>query len=121
MGNLQAGIDYKLHPDVVPHPNQKSKWDPNYGFESPRKEKVMIATEEEMHSAKIALEDRDFCAHHLIDYKKCYHDKFPFVNRCHHEKHVYLNCRYAEFVDTIKDYERERRLMERQKRIAASS
>ncbi|KAF6198531.1 hypothetical protein GE061_008279 [Apolygus lucorum] len=96
MGNIQAGIDYKMHPDVVPKPDHKSNWDPNYGFSSKREEKVMIATEEELHSAKISLQDRDYCAHKLLDYRKCYRENFPWIMNCGHEKHTYLNCEYDD-------------------------
>lgn len=56
----------------------------------------MIATQAEMESAKIPLQDRDYCAHKLIDYRACRADVFPFVYKCHHEKHDYLNCEYEE-------------------------
>lgn len=58
---------------------------------------VMVATEDEMKSVGLPLEARDFCAHHLIDYQVCRMDKFPWVFRCAHEKHQYLNCEYEEY------------------------
>lgn len=60
--------------------------------------KVMIATEEEMVSAKLLLEERDFCAHKLIEYKACRSDTFPWIYKCTPEKHEYLNCQYEEWV-----------------------
>lgn len=59
--------------------------------------KVMIATEEEMYAAKIPLKNRDYCAHYLLKFQKCRKDKFPWVYRCHHEKHEYLHCLYEEY------------------------
>jgi NADH dehydrogenase (ubiquinone) 1 beta subcomplex subunit 7 len=56
----------------------------------------MIATEEEMQSAKLALEDRDYCAHILLKYRACRADKAPWYWRCAHEKHEYLQCEYEE-------------------------
>lgn len=56
----------------------------------------MIATEEEMESAKIDLKDRDYCAHKLIEYRGCKRDNFPWVVNCHHAKHEYLNCKHEE-------------------------
>nr|CAI5868181.1 unnamed protein product [Callosobruchus analis] len=56
----------------------------------------MIATEEEMRSAMIPLEDRDYCAHHLLKYRGCRKEYWPWVYKCHHEKHAYLNCKYDE-------------------------
>jgi NADH dehydrogenase (ubiquinone) 1 beta subcomplex subunit 7 len=56
----------------------------------------MIATEEEMQSAKLALEDRDYCAHMLLKYRSCRADKAPWLWRCAHEKHQFLQCEYEE-------------------------
>ncbi|CAH1395689.1 unnamed protein product [Nezara viridula] len=117
MGNISTGINYKLHPDEVPAFNQASKFDPNFGFPNGRKEKVMKATEDEMYSAKIPLDKRDYCAHLLLDFLACRSKNYPLVVKCHHEKHHYLECEYKENVDRAKDYEREKRLMEREKRI----
>jgi hypothetical protein len=57
---------------------------------------VMIATEEEMESAKLPLADRDFCAHLLLKYRACRADKAPWLWQCGHEKHEYLQCEYEE-------------------------
>lgn len=56
----------------------------------------MIATREQMESAKVPIEDRDYCAHKLINYRSCRADVFPFVYKCHHEKHDFLTCEYEE-------------------------
>lgn len=56
----------------------------------------MIATEEEMRSAKIPLEDRDYCAHLLLKFRDCRKANWPFAAKCHHEKHEYLDCQYDE-------------------------
>lgn len=57
---------------------------------------VMIATEAEMQAAKIPLEDRDYCAHKLIDYKQCRQEVWPWTYQCAHEKHAYLTCKFDE-------------------------
>lgn len=57
---------------------------------------VMIATKEEMVSAKLPLADRDYCAHKLLEYRACRSDVFPFLYKCHHERHEYLTCEYEE-------------------------
>ncbi|KAJ6642239.1 NADH dehydrogenase [ubiquinone] 1 beta subcomplex subunit 7 [Pseudolycoriella hygida] len=100
-----------------PHCMNEPSFDPNFGFPNGRKERVMIATEEEMISAKIPLEERDYCAHKLLDYRACRADVFPFVYKCHHAKHDYLTCQYEDYVIRMKELERERRLYERQNRI----
>lgn len=56
----------------------------------------MMVTEEEMISAKLTAEERDFCAHKLIEYKQCRHDVWPWVYKCHPEKHAYMHCEYEE-------------------------
>ncbi|KAK7070480.1 NADH dehydrogenase 1 beta subcomplex subunit 7 ndufb7, partial [Halocaridina rubra] len=56
----------------------------------------MIATKEEMESAKLPLEDRDYCAHYLIKHMTCRKEVFPLVYKCAHEKHEFLNCQYEE-------------------------
>lgn len=56
----------------------------------------MIATEEEMVSAKLPLEERDYCAHTKIDYLRCIADVWPFPYKCAHEKHAQAICQYEE-------------------------
>lgn len=57
---------------------------------------VMVATVAEMESAKLSAEERDYCAHHLLNYRACRREEWPWVYRCHHEKHEYLTCEYEE-------------------------
>lgn len=108
---------------------------------------VMIATEEEMISAKLPLEERDYCAHLKIKYLACRADVWPLAYKCHHEKHAVLNCSYEEWVNfnstmtfsicmlfqsywfqclshsnfsfiiRMKEFEREKRLMAREERL----
>ncbi|XP_037937806.1 NADH dehydrogenase [ubiquinone] 1 beta subcomplex subunit 7 [Teleopsis dalmanni] len=117
MGNAIARY---RNPDVTPGPDCEITFDPLLGLAN-RKERVMIATEEQMRSAKLAPEDRDYCAHKLLEYRSCRADTFPFVYKCAHEKHEYLTCEYEDYVLRLKEYERERRLLERQKRINAQA
>lgn len=56
----------------------------------------MIATVEEMESAKIPLEERDFCAHKKIEFLACRNDVWPWAYKCHDEKHAVLHCLYEE-------------------------
>lgn len=114
---MGSGFSLRYRPEVTPDPLKPSAFDPSYGFQQPRKERgssiflklmyrlvffflfiflVMIATEEEMVSAKLLLDERDFCAHKLIDYKACRADVWPWVYKCAPEKHEYLNCQYEE-------------------------
>ncbi|XP_045474736.1 NADH dehydrogenase [ubiquinone] 1 beta subcomplex subunit 7 [Harmonia axyridis] len=106
-----SGIDRYKNPDVVPDPTKEPSFDPQLGFENKRKERVMIATEEEMISAKVPLKRRDYCTHLLIDFYTCRRNNWPLVYKCAHEKHEYLNCQYEDYVIRMKEYERERRLL----------
>lgn len=115
---MGSGFSLKYNPDVNPNPEKESAFNPNMGFANPRKERgisfkfflssigfiqvifvyilVMIATEEEMISAKLLPEERDYCAHKLIAYKACRADVWPWAYKCSWEKHDFLNCQYDE-------------------------
>merc|ERR550539_1074903 len=93
-------------------------FDPMFGFENGRKERVMVATKEEMDAANLAYSERGFCAHYKIELKSCYEREKPLDYRCSHEKHAYLNCQYEDYIIRAKEFERERRLRMRQQRIA---
>lgn len=58
----------------------------------------MIATQEEMEAARLKLEQRDYCAHHLIAWKICRKEYFPMNYKCKHEKHIYDLCEFDEYV-----------------------
>ncbi|KAG5881793.1 hypothetical protein JTB14_037090 [Gonioctena quinquepunctata] len=121
MGHIpESGFKLYFHPEVTPSPLEEPTFDPLLGFESGRQERVMIATEEEMRSAKLPLEDRDYCAHLNLKFRACRRDNFPWVVNCEHEKHAFLNCKYEDFLIRMKEYEREKRLrIQQQKEIAA--
>ena len=57
---------------------------------------VMIATKEEMDAVNLEKDARDFCAHKLIDYRRCRDENSPWFYKCAHEKHVYIDCQYDE-------------------------
>ncbi|GAB6029042.1 hypothetical protein CHUAL_004828 [Chamberlinius hualienensis] len=95
--------------------------DPLYGFANGRKERVMIATEEEMRSAKLTKMQRDYCAHKLIDFHSCRRDHFPWGYKCHHQLHAYEECQYEDYILRLKEFEREKRLKAREERKAAKA
>ncbi|EAA04597.3 NADH dehydrogenase [ubiquinone] 1 beta subcomplex subunit 7 isoform X2 [Anopheles arabiensis] len=108
---------YLTNPKGTPLPLTEPSFDPNLGFPHGRKERVMIATEEEMEAAKLPLEARDYCAHKLIQYRACRSDVWPWAYKCAHEKHEYLNCEYDDYILRLKEYEREKRLLQRKLRL----
>ncbi|CAN2391275.1 NADH dehydrogenase (ubiquinone) 1 beta subcomplex, partial [Pristimantis euphronides] len=82
-------------------------------------ERVMVATQEQMNLAQLPLKQRDYCAHFLIKYMKCKRDMWPNLFCCKHERHEWEYCQQEEgvyYVQRMKQYERERRLLERQQR-----
>jgi NADH dehydrogenase (ubiquinone) 1 beta subcomplex subunit 7 len=113
MGN---GIALAHKPEVTPPPYCKPNFDPLLGFENGRKQRgkefsvakmssalhfvylflEMLVSEEEMVSAKLPLEQRDYCAHLAIKLLQCRREVWPWAWKCQPEKHEYLNCQYAE-------------------------
>lgn len=115
MGNA---INRALNPDTFPAANCVTTFDPLLGAPN-RKLRTVNATEEEMYAAKIPLADRDYCVDKLLAYRGCYNREFPWIVKCSHERHAYEHCEYEDYVLRMKEFERERRLLERQKRIGA--
>merc|ERR1712071_652017 len=68
--------------------------------------KFETATQEEMESAKIPIEFRDYCAGALLKYLGCRADEFPMVYKCHHQKHNYMHCQFEDYVIRMKEFER---------------
>ena len=57
---------------------------------------VMVAKQKEMESAGLWLQERDYCAHLVIDYKKCMRYNMPCFWRCKHAKHAWMECERQE-------------------------
>ncbi|XP_017771830.1 PREDICTED: NADH dehydrogenase [ubiquinone] 1 beta subcomplex subunit 7-like [Nicrophorus vespilloides] len=122
MGNgVSNGLNLYLHPEITPDPLKEPKNNPLEGFDKLRKERTVKATKAEMESAKIPLQNRDYCVDELLRFKACRKDVWPFAVQCEHEKHAYLNCQYEDYVIRMKEYERERRLMERSAALNAAA
>ncbi|XP_051558733.1 NADH dehydrogenase [ubiquinone] 1 beta subcomplex subunit 7-like [Myxocyprinus asiaticus] len=107
---------YITEPDTTPDPKKTSDYDPKLGF-TERHERVMVATQEQMNMAMLPVEQRDYCAHHLLKLMKCKRDNFPNFLACKHERHDWDYCQHQDYVMRMKEYERERRLNLRKKRI----
>ncbi|XP_058146513.1 NADH dehydrogenase [ubiquinone] 1 beta subcomplex subunit 7 [Dasypus novemcinctus] len=100
---------------VEPDPLQTPTFPPDYGLPG-RKERVMVATQQEMVDAQLMLNQRDYCAHHLIQLLKCKRDHFPNFLACKHQEHEWHHCEHLDYVQRMKEFERERRLLQRKKR-----
>ncbi|CAH0627218.1 unnamed protein product [Chrysodeixis includens] len=92
-------------------------FDPQAGFDYERQPRVMKAREADLISAKIPPKHRDYCAHYLLEYQSCRYKNMPLLYKCAHEKHHYLTCEKDDYVMRMKEFERERRLRLREKRI----
>lgn len=57
---------------------------------------VMVATQEQMNLAMLPVEQRDYCAHHLLKLMKCKRDNFPNFLACKHERHDWDYCEHQE-------------------------
>ncbi|XP_008187501.1 NADH dehydrogenase [ubiquinone] 1 beta subcomplex subunit 7 isoform X1 [Acyrthosiphon pisum] len=104
-------------PETTPLRDKPSQFEPHFGFSTERREKKMIASLAEMESAKVPLDARDFCAHMLLNLRGCIRDNFPFNHHCHHEREEYYECQYHDYLDRMKDYEREKRLLHRRHQL----
>ncbi|PVD23549.1 hypothetical protein C0Q70_16821 [Pomacea canaliculata] len=116
MGNMMYA--YVTHPDTAPDIKNPPTFNPLLGFPNGRKERTIEATREELDRAAVPLDKRDYCVDFYLKYLRCREQAFPFVkSSCHHEWHEYDVCQYEDFVLRMKEYEREKRLKERAKRI----
>ncbi|XP_023677730.1 NADH dehydrogenase [ubiquinone] 1 beta subcomplex subunit 7 [Paramormyrops kingsleyae] len=107
---------YITERDTEPDPLKPPSFDPQFGF-GERKEREMVATQEQMNLAQLPTVQRDYCAHHLIKLMKCKRDNWPNFLACQHERHDWDYCEHQDYVMRMKEYERERRLLKRKKRL----
>ncbi|CAD5125239.1 DgyrCDS13481 [Dimorphilus gyrociliatus] len=117
MGHMYSA--YVKSPDTAPDYNKPPTFEANYGFENGREVRKNYATKEELQAANIKPHFRDYCAHLLLPFYKCRNDNWPWVVNCKPELHAWEHCQYEDFVLRMKEYERERRLLERAKRKRA--
>merc|ERR1719427_957719 len=108
---------YITETETEPDPAKPHEFKPEFGFEEPRQEREMVATQEQMNRAMMNVEQRDYCAHHLLKLMKCKRDYFPNFMACQDERHAWDNCEHEDYVMRMKEYERERRLQLRKKRL----
>jgi len=109
---------YWRKPDEMPDMRAGPSFDTQIGFgENGRKERVSLTTEAEMNAANLEPSQRDYCAHKLIPLLQCKRENFPFVQwYCHEFKSAYDHCQHDDYIMRMKEFERERRLLERAKR-----
>ena len=57
---------------------------------------VMKATLEEMEAVGLKESERDYCAHHLIEFYTCRRQKFPWIAGCKDILHGWHHCQNEE-------------------------
>ena len=97
--------------------DDKPTFDEKAGFLYKRSKREMVACNEHLISARIPVKYRDYCAHYLLDYQVCRYKHMPLLYKCHKERHAYLSCEKDDYILRMKEFERERRLREREIRI----
>ncbi|KAJ8373201.1 hypothetical protein AAFF_G00270340 [Aldrovandia affinis] len=107
---------YVTESDTEPDPRKPPTFEPEFGFEE-RTEREMVATQQQLNDAMVPVLQRDYCAHHLLKLMKCKRDNWPNFLACKHERHDWDYCQHQDYVMRMKEFERERRLMMRKKRI----
>ncbi|XP_033738399.1 NADH dehydrogenase [ubiquinone] 1 beta subcomplex subunit 7-like [Pecten maximus] len=110
---MTIGYNEWKEPDLHPNRHKSPTFDPNYGFPNGRKEREPTLSYDEMVAHKVPEEYRDYCAHYYVDMARCYRKVLPFNYRCSHEKHHWDQCQYEEMISRMKEYEREKRLIQR--------
>ncbi|XP_039145878.1 NADH dehydrogenase [ubiquinone] 1 beta subcomplex subunit 7 [Dioscorea cayenensis subsp. rotundata] len=78
--------------------------------------KPMIATQEEMMEAKLAIPNRDQCAHLLIPLNKCRVAEFYLPWKCEPERHAYEKCEYELVMERMLQMQKIRELEEKKKK-----
>ncbi|VDL96391.1 unnamed protein product [Schistocephalus solidus] len=108
-------------PASMPNFTKPPTHDPLMGFEYGRKERKSLVTEEEMIAAGLTSKERDYCAPVLIAWRKCKAERTVFYPLfCLHFRHAYLECQTKDQIMRMKEYERELRLMQRERAVATA-
>ncbi|RCN31719.1 NADH-ubiquinone oxidoreductase B18 subunit [Ancylostoma caninum] len=111
---LSVSIEGTTQPEIAPRVDRPPTFDPQAGFEKPRKPREMKVSWEEMDQYKLKPGQRDYCAHLLIPLIKCQRANAPFAGHlCDSERSAWDKCEYDDYIMRIKEFERERRLLMR--------
>ncbi|XP_012939499.1 NADH dehydrogenase [ubiquinone] 1 beta subcomplex subunit 7 [Aplysia californica] len=117
MGNMW--YSYVTNPDTAPDFKSPPTFDPLIGFPEGRQERTIKATREELDRANVPLKNRDYCVDYFLELMKCRQEHFPrILKHCAKQTHEWEHCQIEDTVLRVKEWEREKRLKERAKRIA---
>ncbi|ESO88346.1 hypothetical protein LOTGIDRAFT_234648 [Lottia gigantea] len=117
MGQVSSSPD-----TVVPDYRKDQSNDPMIGFPNGRKERVAPLTQDQMDNALVPLMYRDYCVDKYVALQSCL-SKQSFFNTwaCNAQWHHLEDCHKADAILRHKEHERERRLLERKRRIQAKA
>ncbi|XP_074599797.1 NADH dehydrogenase (ubiquinone) B18 subunit [Brevipalpus obovatus] len=115
-GNLLWKFTFP-HKRGEPFHMKESKYDPLYGFPRGRHRRESPISYAEAISSRIPPRHNDYCAHFWLKHAGCVKENFPYWFRCNPYKWELLECQYQDKLLQLKEYERERRLDKRNKRI----
>ncbi|XP_033927954.1 NADH dehydrogenase [ubiquinone] 1 beta subcomplex subunit 7 [Melopsittacus undulatus] len=101
--------------DSEPDPLRMPTFPPDLGLPQ-RRPRAPPAPPEVLSLARLPLSQRDFCSHHLLALLRCRRETFPEPWSCGELKHQWDSCEHRDYVMRMKEFERERRLLQRQKR-----
>ncbi|KAG9337845.1 hypothetical protein JZ751_027496 [Albula glossodonta] len=108
---------YVTNTDTEPDPKKPPAFDPMLGFDERKERGPGLAWPGPAQVNKTGGNVRDYCAHHLLKLMKCKRDNWPNFLACKHERHDWDYCQHHDYIMRMKEFERERRLLMRKKRI----
>lgn len=116
----QGGSKYflpHLWRDDEPDTFTPIKYHPQFGFDGKREKRQIPLSMEEMDSASMESEARNHCASIQLEYRSCIRSNRPWWFRCKGLDHELHDCFVQELVHDMKEFEREKRLNRRERRI----
>jgi len=113
MGNMESFPPQSKYGAPMPDNQKPPTFDPLLGFDDRKPKDPPLTTAVEMENARVPLEFRDYCVDNYIRWVKCKRDYFPTTWKCAEAQHNWNHCIYEEKMDRYREYERERRLLER--------
>ncbi|OAF68358.1 NADH dehydrogenase [ubiquinone] 1 beta subcomplex subunit 7 [Intoshia linei] len=115
---FETTIERYKHPEESPDCSKPPTFDSHFGFDG-RKRKLRdpSVTEDEVRSANISMNHRNYCAKYFIKLMHCHQKNRVKFNPCSYESHNYQSCLNDDAILRIYEYERERRLKSRQLKL----
>ncbi|CAK9301800.1 unnamed protein product [Gordionus sp. m RMFG-2023] len=85
---------------------------------TPRPLKREPPSRRNIEDAHLTTKAKDYCANFMIAFQQCRTDHYPRFNKaCKPIFKELSHCTYEDYIDRLKEFERERRLIERENRI----